>query len=222
MQTYEIPEARWPAKLRAILQDDALEVFLRLPLAYANSYSKIKQAMLRNWGISTQSKIQDILEMNPKSYHTAVQAHAHILEAFQALATDKSLNQFMDALALEMVYKMIAPYIASSVRQLRSPISDQALTSMDDYISNLRLDSSKLWKLPNNSSHRPSQPPRPRPKSPVLAGGPSTPHSSVKPSPPTTHKPQHNLASILTHPKGPCASIVNSGATKRKIVQTRQ
>ena len=65
MEAYGSP-ASWPSELRPILQDDTLVVFFSLPLACANSYPKIKRAMLTHWGISTQSKVQEILEMQPK------------------------------------------------------------------------------------------------------------------------------------------------------------
>ncbi len=209
MQTYKIPEASWPAELRAILQDKALDVFLQLPLAYANTYQKIKLAMLRHWGISTQSKVQEVLEMNPKSHNTAVQAHAHILEAFKALATGKNLNQFMDSLALEMVHKMAAPHISSLVHQLRLPNSDQALASMDDYVSDRQLDPSRLWKQSSYLQRPPQSLQKPQLRFSDLASQSPTssstlPSSDKSPSNSiTANKPQHKLAKYFDPSKGP-------------------
>ena len=126
-----------------ILQDDALAAFLALPASQANNHDAIKTALLVRAGISTTSSIQALLQLNPKFGATAAQFYGSTKDTLTSFAFGMSLSDFIDHLALEMTYKVVAPHISAFVQALHRPKSHQSVCELDEYVYRFKINGSR-------------------------------------------------------------------------------
>ena len=65
MTTYSINKSKWPAELRAILRDEALQAFLATPRGEFYDYEEVKKAILTRAGVSTTARVQQTFSFTP-------------------------------------------------------------------------------------------------------------------------------------------------------------
>ena len=156
MTSYGIAHTRWASELRILLKDDALSAFLAIPTTQAADYGHVKTTLLIRSGISLSSKIQELLQLQPKPHLTAAQYFGTGLDALPAFAGEMTVQVFATQLMLEIVFKVAVPHISASVRALHKPTALDAVHEMDQYIVTRGLNIDKLWK--KHYSGKPQQP----------------------------------------------------------------
>ena len=147
MTTYGINKSKWPAELRAILRDEALQAFLATPRGESYDYEEVKKAILTRAGVSTTARVQQTFSFTPSTTRTASQVFADIKDTWTDFSRGmKTIEEFIEALSLECVFKMTAPHIQAAVRQLHCKDVRKAVEEIDNYVIHRELATNKIWK----------------------------------------------------------------------------
>ena len=94
----------WPAELRAILRDEALQAFLATPRGESYDYEEVKKAILTRAGVSTTARVQQTFSFTPSTTRTASQVFADIKDTWTDFSRGmKTIEEFIEALSLECV-----------------------------------------------------------------------------------------------------------------------
>ena len=146
MVNYKVSKDKWPSKLYPILTGKALDIYLRMPPTDTASYAAIKDALLLNAGITPENKLQELLLMNAPTGQTAMDAYGRIKGIFQRYCLGMTIEQFVNHLSKEVVFRLAAPHITSFVRALHLSEPVAFMKELDQYILTRHLHLDKLWQ----------------------------------------------------------------------------
>ena len=146
MVNYNVSKDKWPSKLYPILTGKALDIYLRMPPTDTASYAAIKDALLLNAGITPENKLQELLLMNAPTGQTAMDAYGRIKGIFQRYSQGMTIEQFVNHLSKEVVFRLAAPHITSFVRALHLSEPVDFMKELDQYILSRHLHRDKLWQ----------------------------------------------------------------------------
>ena len=133
MEAYSIPKAKWPAELRAYLNDEALATYTTVSPADINNYDKIKTAILLREESLRQTECKRLLQMQPRLGQTAAQVYGHITDTLMQFSEGMTLQQFIKLFSLEVVYRLSVPLIGASVQALQRPQPEQSIHELDQH-----------------------------------------------------------------------------------------
>ena len=145
MVNYKVPKDKWPSKL-PILTGKALDIYLRMPSTDTASYAAIKDVLLLNAGITPENKLQELLLMNAPTSLTAMDAYGRIKGIFQRYSHGMTIEQFVNHLSKEVIFRLAAPHITSFVRALHLSKPVAFMKELDRYILTRHLHLDKLWQ----------------------------------------------------------------------------